>query len=89
LTREHVIEWLMLRERRWPRTANPYVLVNKHTALGLGHINQSIVTTIFAGLPNTASDLRTDTTASDRDHANAPEDRLNSRSDRALSPPRG
>jgi hypothetical protein len=122
LTREHLIEWLTLRERRWPRTANPYVFVNKHTALGLGHINQSIVTTIFAGLPTTASDLRTDrlvseaascgrdalhlarlfglsprtamrycadTTASDRDHANAPEDHSNSRSDRAVSTPRG
>ncbi|MGH9028234.1 MAG: hypothetical protein ACRDV4_01250, partial [Acidimicrobiales bacterium] len=122
LTREHLIAWLTLRERRWPRTGNPYVFVNKHTALGLGHINQSVVTTIFAGLPTTASDLRTDrlvseaascggdalhvarlfglsprtamhycadTTASDRDRANAPEDRSNSRSDRAVSAPRG
>ena len=55
LTRAHLIEWLTLRERRWPRTANPYVFVNKHTALGLAHINQSIVTTIFAGLPITAA----------------------------------
>ncbi|WP_405165544.1 hypothetical protein OG203_15935 [Nocardia sp. NBC_01499] len=33
LTHQVLIEWLDHRRRRWPNTANPYVLINKSTAL--------------------------------------------------------
>ncbi|MEV5689521.1 hypothetical protein AB0L68_41285 [Streptomyces sp. NPDC052164] len=36
-------EWLEFGRRRWPDTANPHLLINKHTALGTGPIGKSSV----------------------------------------------
>ncbi|GGP01159.1 hypothetical protein GCM10012280_71460 [Wenjunlia tyrosinilytica] len=43
LTLQATAEWLEFRRRRWPDTANPHLLINKHTALGTGPIGKSSV----------------------------------------------
>jgi integrase len=43
LTLQVAREWLGFRRRRWPDTANPHLLINKHTALGTGPIGKSSV----------------------------------------------
>ncbi|QCX82624.1 hypothetical protein C9F11_45320 (plasmid) [Streptomyces sp. YIM 121038] len=43
LTLQVAREWLEFRRRRWPDTANPHLLINKHTALGTGPIGKSSV----------------------------------------------
>jgi hypothetical protein len=60
LTAETLQDWLMIRGERWPQTANPYLLINRHTAFGLGPVNPSVVTFMFRELPTTAGALRND-----------------------------
>ncbi|MGW1363066.1 hypothetical protein ACWCQP_37360 [Streptomyces chartreusis] len=43
LTLQVAQKWLEFRHRRWPDTANPHLLINKHTALGTGPIGKSSV----------------------------------------------
>ncbi|MFD7618828.1 hypothetical protein, partial [Streptomyces sp. NPDC059802] len=43
LTLQVAREWLEFRRRRRPDTANPHLLINKHTALGTGPIGKSSV----------------------------------------------
>jgi Site-specific recombinase XerC len=60
LTREHLDIWLAFRRARWPRTANPYVLVTPRSANNLSPVGQTYLTAVFRGLPATASELRID-----------------------------
>lgn len=60
LTTETLGEWLALRAERWPQTANPHLLINRHTAFGLGPVNPSVITFLFRELPTTAGALRND-----------------------------
>lgn len=36
LTHHVVLDWLNHRRKRWPNTANPHLIINKHTALEIG-----------------------------------------------------
>lgn len=59
LTRTVLVHWLDHRHDRWPRTANPHLLVSKESALGLGPVSHVYVTDLRrAGL--TFEQLRID-----------------------------
>ena len=60
LTNDTLLAWLRERADRFPTTANPYLLVNPHTAFGLAPINPSVITSLFRVLPTTAGALRDD-----------------------------
>lgn len=59
LTHRLVSEWLHLRRQRWPNTANPYLLVNRETALGHGPVSHTWVLNL-RGLAGTVERLRID-----------------------------
>lgn len=52
--------WLNSRRERWPRTANPYVLVTAPSANRVVPVGKTYVKGAFADLPVTASGLRVD-----------------------------
>jgi integrase len=60
LTLAYLTAWLEYRRQRWPRTANPYLLVNQHTAGGVQHVATGYVTLAFRRLGHTAQQLRVD-----------------------------
>jgi hypothetical protein len=60
LTLAELRAWLAWRRARWPRTANPYLLVNQSTAGGLTPVKRSWVQAVFQRLGTTAHDLRVD-----------------------------
>jgi integrase len=60
LTRQQARAWLEWRGRRWPATANPYLLVNRSTAGGLTPVKRSYVHAVFQRLGLTAHQLRVD-----------------------------
>lgn len=59
-TREHLVAWLSVRHKRWPRTANPHVLVTSPSASRVVPVGRTYVKGAFADLPVTASGLRVD-----------------------------
>ena len=60
LTVAYLTAWLEYRRQRWPRTANPYLLVNQQTAGGVEHVATGYVTRAFRKLGYTAHQLRVD-----------------------------
>jgi len=60
LVADHVVAWLEVRRQRWPRSANPYLLVTEKSAYGVGRVSSGYFTAVFAGLPTTAAGLRAD-----------------------------
>jgi len=60
LTGQALCGWLELRRRRWPASANPYLLVNQSTAGGLTPVTRGYVQAVFGRLGVTAEDLRVD-----------------------------
>jgi hypothetical protein len=60
LTLEALRAWLELRRARWPRTANPYLLVNQSTANGSTPVNRHYVQEVFQRLGLTAEAARVD-----------------------------
>lgn len=60
LTWRHLVEWLGFRRSRWPRTANPYVLVTTRSANRLAPAGKTYLKGAFASLPVSMSALRID-----------------------------
>jgi hypothetical protein len=50
LTCKVVREWLEYRQRRWPHTANPHLLVSKESALHHGPVSTACLTSLRATL---------------------------------------
>jgi hypothetical protein len=59
LTAKVLREWLDYRHRRWPRTANPHLLISKESALRHGQVSTAYLTSL-RGLPATLERLRID-----------------------------
>jgi integrase len=59
LTCKVLREWLEYRERRWPHTASPHLLVSRESALHLGPVSTTYLTRL-RGLPATLEQLRID-----------------------------
>ena len=59
LTCKVLREWLEYRQRRWPHTANPHLLVSKESALHHGPVSTAYLTSL-RGLPATLERLRID-----------------------------
>jgi integrase len=59
LTRQLLQDWLATRQRRWPNTANPHLLINGQTAPGTGPVSPEWLTSL-RGLPATLDRLRID-----------------------------
>lgn len=57
---DHVVAWLGVRRQRWPRSANPHLLVTEKSAYGLGSVSTGYFKGVFASLPTTAAGLRAD-----------------------------
>ena len=57
---DHVVAWLEVRRQRWPRSANPHLLVTQKSAYGLDSVSTSYFKGVFASLPTTAAGLRAD-----------------------------
>jgi hypothetical protein len=55
-----VTDYLTFRRQRWPRTTNPHLLVNNHSAHTTGTVSESWTSKLFRGLPLTAAKLRED-----------------------------
>jgi integrase len=60
LTFTYLTAWLEYRRQRWPRTANPYLLVNRQSAGGVQHVAVGFVTRAFRKLGHTSHQLRVD-----------------------------
>jgi site-specific recombinase XerD len=60
LTRHAVLDWLDFRRNQWPGTANPYLLINRLTALETGPVSRVWITRAFWGLAATLQRLHTD-----------------------------
>ncbi|WP_210718106.1 site-specific integrase [Amycolatopsis acididurans] len=60
LTHQVLVEWLDYRRKRWPNTANPYLLVSQHSATGIQPVTQPWVGYLLRGLPATIEGLRID-----------------------------
>jgi integrase len=60
LTRQALGGWLELRRRRWPASANPYLLINQSTAGGLTPVTRGYIQEVFGRLGVTAQHLRVD-----------------------------
>lgn len=60
LTRECLDVWLSYRRERWPRTANPFVLVTTRSAHHVGPASRSFINYLFRVVPTTAKELRAD-----------------------------
>jgi hypothetical protein len=59
LTGKVLREWLEYRQRSWPRTANPHLLVSRESALHHGPVSAAYITSL-RGLPATLERLRID-----------------------------
>ena len=59
LTGKILREWLEYRQRRWPHTANPHLLISKESALRHGPVSTAYLTSL-RGLPATLERLRID-----------------------------
>jgi hypothetical protein len=59
LTCKVLREWLEHRQRRWPQTANPHLLISKESALHHGPVSTAYLTSL-RGLPATLERLRID-----------------------------
>jgi integrase len=59
LTYRILQDWLASRQRRWPNTANPHLLINGQTAPGTGPVSPEWLTSL-RGLPATLDRLRID-----------------------------
>jgi hypothetical protein len=59
LTGKVMREWLEYRQRRWPHTANPHLLVSKESALRHGPVSTAYLISL-RGLPATLERLRID-----------------------------
>jgi hypothetical protein len=51
--------WLEFRQRRWPDTANPHLLLSQESALRQGPVSSAYLTSL-RGLPATLERLRID-----------------------------
>ena len=60
LTRKLLVEWLGYRQRRWPNTANPHLVISRSSAVGLEPISRPSIGLIVRGLPGTLERLRID-----------------------------
>ncbi|MHB1510857.1 MAG: hypothetical protein ACYCST_19360 [Acidimicrobiales bacterium] len=60
LVGEHAAAWLRARASRWPFSANPHLLITKHSALGLRPSSVGWFNDAFKALPVTAAELRED-----------------------------
>jgi hypothetical protein len=60
LTARLLRAWLEDRRARWPRTANPHMLINAQTALGTGPASRTWVNTALRGHAATVEALRVD-----------------------------
>jgi hypothetical protein len=60
LTARLLRTWLEARRARWPRTANPHLLINAQTALGTGPASRTWATTTLRGHAATIEALRVD-----------------------------
>ena len=58
LTRRMILEWLDYRRSRWAGTANPHLIINKHTAVETGPVGKVKLTESFRGLAATLEQLR-------------------------------
>jgi integrase len=56
LTYQKLVAWLRERHQRWPTTANPHLLITKHSALGVRPASSGY----FRALPIAVSQLRAD-----------------------------
>ena len=59
LTGKVLREWLEYRQRRWPHTANPHLLISKESALHHGPVSTAYLISL-RGLPATLDRLRID-----------------------------
>jgi integrase len=59
LTRKTLHDWLDYRQRHWPATANPHLLVSARTAPGTGPVSHAWLTSL-RGQPATLDQLRID-----------------------------
>ena len=55
-----VRDYLAFRLQQWPRTTNPHLLVNNHSAHTTETVSESWMGKLFRGLPLTAARLRED-----------------------------
>ncbi|MGH3305775.1 MAG: hypothetical protein ACRDOK_29760 [Streptosporangiaceae bacterium] len=60
LTRHLLLAWLEHRGRRWPGTANPYLLINQQTAMTTRPVSENWITGTCRGLTATLESLRVD-----------------------------
>lgn len=62
LTHGLVVVWLRERQRRWPHTSNPYLLVSQQTAVDPSHppITLAVIDRCFRPLGMNPSQLRAD-----------------------------
>jgi hypothetical protein len=60
LTARLLRTWLEARRARWPRTANPHLLINAQTALGIGPASRTWVNSALRGHAATIEALRAD-----------------------------
>jgi hypothetical protein len=60
LTARLLRTWLQARRARWPRTANPHLLINTQTALGTGPASRTWVNSALRGHAATIEALRAD-----------------------------
>jgi integrase len=60
LTHQLLHDWLELRRRRWPNTANPHLLLSRESALHLGPVSLPWLNRLLRGLPATLERLRID-----------------------------
>lgn len=56
----HIVDWLRIRRDRWPRSANPHLLVSYKSVFGIQPVSVGYFKAVFANLPTTASGLRAD-----------------------------
>ena len=60
LTRNLLLAWLQHRGRRWPGTANPYLIINQQTAMTTRAVSENWLTGSCRGLTATLERLRVD-----------------------------
>lgn len=60
LTRQALLDYLAYRRARWPNTANPHLLVSRHTANETGPISSGRLGRLFRGMTATLGRLRVD-----------------------------
>jgi hypothetical protein len=60
LTRRLLLAWLGYRRQRWPRTANPHLIINQQTAMTTRPVSENWLTETCRGLTATLERLRAD-----------------------------